>query len=996
MARKSNVGDNSNSSPLPSPEDMAVDEADAQGLPAQETHRQHAYASGIPTRGPPAQHSAQQEANRQLEGLRQKRGLGSKQNAFTAKSLGKALDILSSQLNAKTTHFILELIQNADDNAYPAGVQPTFTLTLSKMGPNFTLRTDCNETGFTLKNIDAICSIGESTKTIIVNGQKGFIGEKGIGFKSVFKVANQVDILSNSYEFRIDRTAHLGMLDPKPHRFPDRQRRDGHTQMLLHLLQDRDHRISDITKGLQQIKPELLLFLRQLRNLDIITPSGRCLYQSKRRSHDPRYGGEMVSLSESRFSNPSDEPVTTQKLYVIVRHDVQRLPLEDRREGVHTTEITLAFPIDSILEAQDAFAFLPIDQSGFAFIIQADFLLVANRQALQQDLPWNNRLCEEIPNAFLVAIRRFNQINSATGSALRYTWPLFLEYSGSKKSAWAMVHQEIKRRLCAENILEARDGSFRAISPVACAAGAQQTAVHRTLIAIPQEYRFNDNFIIDATPSHGQHLAFGYDDVLEELESLGIKQMTAVGLRNEVAEWIEHAGCAGLNSKTDEWHGKLASALLWKDRSKHKDKLQKLTLVPLADGSWVSCADVNVYFADVSAFKNIPCDLGIRTVKLDAAANPQRRELYTYLGVETLDAKAVCALILEKHSLNPRPKRKIDNWKRDLLFLFEHREQCLTMNEKPRWFLGAGNKSVSDHIYMQDACPLVSLLVADPRWRIQTLSDDLMNAFLSGARVSRTFDPPAALGQLQRVAQRPASSASQRSIIKLYKQLNTNASRYQTEIRDAFQNQALILIEHPTPRWVYPNDCIWRKPACIEAGVSLPQAYEDCTDLFQRNLKIRDVTIGDIVSEAEVLVETERGISKAKQLARHLLTLFQSGGITELESEHRQGLERAKLFPIKTVTINVDEASSALVLRSLQDNNWYVADKPELERVFFGRVELLDVELQFRKSLVSTLGLHARLLSRAVQEEVTWDKRGLAPDHDMTASFRSRAASFCR
>ncbi|PNH28732.1 hypothetical protein BJF96_g7877 [Verticillium dahliae] len=344
------------------------------------------------------------EANRQLEQLRQQRGLGSEQHGFVARNLGSALDILASQLNSKTTHFILELIQNADDNAYPSGVQPTFSLVLDKNGSNFTLRTDCNETGFSLKNIDAICSIGKSTKTGIINGQKGFIGEKGIGFKSVFKVAHQVDILSNFYEFRIDRTAHLGMLDPKPHRFPDTQRREGHTQMLLHLLRDKDHRISDITKGLQQIKPELLLFLRQLSVLDIKVEDGHCVYRSIRQNRDPRYDGETVSLNEDRTGSPFDEPVKTTKLHLIVRYEVQDMPVDARRNSVSSTEITLALPVGSELETCDAFAFLPIDQSGFNFIVQADFLLVANRQALQHALPWNQRILEAIPDAFVQAV----------------------------------------------------------------------------------------------------------------------------------------------------------------------------------------------------------------------------------------------------------------------------------------------------------------------------------------------------------------------------------------------------------------------------------------------------------------------------------------------------------------------------------------------------------------------------------------------------------------
>jgi HSP90 family molecular chaperone len=43
-----------------------------------------------------------------------------------------------------------------------------------------------NESGFTESNIRALCDIGNSTKA----STAGYIGQKGIGFKSVFRVAN--------------------------------------------------------------------------------------------------------------------------------------------------------------------------------------------------------------------------------------------------------------------------------------------------------------------------------------------------------------------------------------------------------------------------------------------------------------------------------------------------------------------------------------------------------------------------------------------------------------------------------------------------------------------------------------------------------------------------------------------------------------------------------------------------------------------------------------
>jgi hypothetical protein len=46
------------------------------------------------------------------------------------KSLNSALERLSVDLYSKETHFVLELIQNADDNQYQDGASPTLTLTI--------------------------------------------------------------------------------------------------------------------------------------------------------------------------------------------------------------------------------------------------------------------------------------------------------------------------------------------------------------------------------------------------------------------------------------------------------------------------------------------------------------------------------------------------------------------------------------------------------------------------------------------------------------------------------------------------------------------------------------------------------------------------------------------------------------------------------------------------------------------------------------------------
>jgi hypothetical protein len=93
---------------------------------------------------------------------------------------------LSDELYSKPTRFILELIQNTDGNRYDYGV-PKLTIIYRKGG---FLWIGCNENGFKPEDVQALCRIGGSTKKNL-GSRRGYIGEKGIGFKSVFKVADK-------------------------------------------------------------------------------------------------------------------------------------------------------------------------------------------------------------------------------------------------------------------------------------------------------------------------------------------------------------------------------------------------------------------------------------------------------------------------------------------------------------------------------------------------------------------------------------------------------------------------------------------------------------------------------------------------------------------------------------------------------------------------------------------------------------------------------------
>ena len=117
---------------------------------------------------------------------------------------GRGLQRLSKELYSKDTHFVLELIQNADDNSYHesllSGRGESVPALKFIVGPS-SVSVLNNEVGFSEKNIRAICDVGRSTKGA---HHSGYIGQKGIGFKSVFRVTDTPEIHSGGYHIRFD------------------------------------------------------------------------------------------------------------------------------------------------------------------------------------------------------------------------------------------------------------------------------------------------------------------------------------------------------------------------------------------------------------------------------------------------------------------------------------------------------------------------------------------------------------------------------------------------------------------------------------------------------------------------------------------------------------------------------------------------------------------------------------------------------------------------
>ncbi|GMH20284.1 hypothetical protein Nepgr_022125 [Nepenthes gracilis] len=325
--------------------------------------------------------------------------------------LGRALHCLSQELYSQDSHFLLELVQNADDNVYPEEVEPTLIFILQETG----IVVLNNERGFTAKNIRALCDVGNSTK----KGSVGYIGQKGIGFKSVFRVTDAPEIHSNGFHIKFDISeGQIGFVLPTivPSCNIDLFRHlacDGSDNMDANswntciVLPFRSKlsdgvAISSIFSMFSDLNPSLLLFLHRLQCIKLKNMLDDSFIVMRKEI----MGDGIIKVSHGK----------EQMTWFVAS---KKLHPEVIRPNVQVTEISIAFTLkesvngcyDPYLEQQPVFAFLPLRTYGLKFILQGDFVLTSSREEIDGDSPWNQWLLSEFPGLFVSAEKLFSSLS---------------------------------------------------------------------------------------------------------------------------------------------------------------------------------------------------------------------------------------------------------------------------------------------------------------------------------------------------------------------------------------------------------------------------------------------------------------------------------------------------------------------------------------------------------------------------------------------------------
>ncbi len=369
-----------------------------------------------------------------------------------------SIEHLSEGLYSKDTHFIFELIQNTEDNTYHEGVEPSLSFCLVRYDPTNTqessgaLIIQNNEVGFSADNVDAICAIGKTTKSKI----RGYIGEKGIGFKSVFKITIVPHIFSNGYQFCFpekDEKSGLGYIVPYwVAEIP--QEIDPNQTTIILPLNKKDFGYEKIKEMLQDIEPETILFLSKLKEIHINTDDGDDFTILKDDARSPHIQILIEGTKQGRSYSEVREFLLFTRTFDRPK-DVEH----EKRKDIDERDVTIAFPIDDNKSSMGKiFAYLPVrSDTGLPFLINADFILPSSREDIL-DVPWNRWLMKCVADLLGKALPLLKKKGLLTVKLLEKLAKRINELD--ETSIFYPIVETVRHALLNQELLPADDGTF--------------------------------------------------------------------------------------------------------------------------------------------------------------------------------------------------------------------------------------------------------------------------------------------------------------------------------------------------------------------------------------------------------------------------------------------------------------------------------------------------------------------------------------------------------
>lgn len=504
------------------------------------------------------------------------------------------------------THFIFELLQNAEDALRRRGTnwegsrQVSFkltgdALTLSHFGRPFD---DADVRG--------VCGIAESTK------DEHSIGRFGIGFKSVYTFTDCPTIHSGDEDFEIRNYVQPSKVD-KIDRDPEE------TLIVLPLKAEDETAECEIVNGFKRLGPSSLLFLRSIEEINWSV-------------RDEAFGVYLRSKPEAVGPNVHRVNLIGQ---VSGQDDVDEQWLVFHREvsspeGKVVGRVEVACSLRNEDSQSDAWHIAPVPMSplvvffptavetNLGFLVQGPYRTTPSRDNIPRNDPWNKHLVAETAKLLIEALRWLRDQSLLDTSALGCL-PLDRD-KFPDGSMFAPMFDAVRDALSEEPLLPKYGGGHIAATKAKLGRTRELRELFRpeqiaALVSDDVDGWLSGDITQDRTPELRQYL-------MQELE---VSEITPASI-------VLRLNLRFLEAQSDDWILKLYEFLNGQGAQLRRS-LEAIPLIRLDDGSHVTAREGG----KAQAFLPSSFETGFPTVRSSVSATEKSRDFLISLGITEPD-----------------------------------------------------------------------------------------------------------------------------------------------------------------------------------------------------------------------------------------------------------------------------------------------------------------------------------------------------------------------
>jgi hypothetical protein len=517
---------------------------------------------------------------------------------------------LLGQLYSERTHFIFELIQNAED---AGATDLTFTL--------FADRLEVMHDGrdFTAADVRGICGVGQGTKADDLTQ----IGKFGIGFKAVYAYTDSPRIHSGAENFRIEKYVRPYSVDPLG---------EPAAATVFVFPFDRPDvpaavAVQEISAALGNIGVETLLFLRNIervRSRGLLTAEVVLERTSAARAHS----GRRVWLAGGQALGRGDEE------WFVWDRQLDELGQPDQR-------VEIAFMVRAEIdsrrlirrETSPLVVFFPTQKETFlGFVVQGPYRTTPARDNVPEHDEWNQALVRQTASLLAEVLAGLRDEGLLTAEVLQ-ALPLDAVRFGPA-TMFRALFESARAALGRDEMIPAADGGYRSARQLKLASGAGlRELLTPDLLGDLCGGGGTVAFVSDSISEIGTPVLWRY-----LREEIGLDEVTPESL-------VACLTAEFLSARSDQWIVSFYWFLyqhpaLWQV-PRHPGDLagpaRSKPIIRLEDGAQVAPFDAQ---GRPAAYLPGSADTGFATIRRAIAAHPDARQFLTALGFDEPDVVA--------------------------------------------------------------------------------------------------------------------------------------------------------------------------------------------------------------------------------------------------------------------------------------------------------------------------------------------------------------------